>query len=79
MPVVTVNPPATINVRVGTPTPPAVSSINLGNRLHSASDLNLNNLGDGFVIAYSANTDNFVVVNAGTLPLDLTNIDGGQF
>jgi hypothetical protein len=79
MPVVTVNPPATINVRVGTPTPPAVSTINLGNRLHSASDLNLNNLGDGFVIAYSANTDNFVVVNAGTLPLDLANIDGGQF
>jgi hypothetical protein len=79
MPVVTVNPPATISVRVGTPTPPAVSTINLGNRLHSASDLNLDNLGDGFVIAYRANTDNFEVVNAGTLPLDLTNIDGGQF
>ena len=79
MPVVTVNPPATISVRVGTPTPPAVSTINLGNRLHSASDLNLNNLGDGFVIAYRANTDNFEVVNAGTLPLDLANIDGGQF
>ena len=79
MPVVTVNPPASISVRVGTPTPAAVSTINLGNRLHSASDLNLNNLGDGYVIAYSANTDNFVVVNAGTLPLDLTNIDGGHF
>jgi len=79
MPVVTVNPPATINVRVGTPIPPVVSTINLGNRLHSASDLNLNNLGDGYVIAYRANTDNFEVVNAGTLPLDLTNIDGGHF
>jgi hypothetical protein len=79
MPVVTVNPPATISVRVGTPTPPAVSTINFGNRLHSASDLNLNDLGDGYVIAYSANTDNFYVTNAGTLPLDLTNIDGGYF
>ena len=27
----------------------------------------------------NANTDNFEVVNAGTLPLDLTNIDGGHF
>ena len=79
MPVVTVTPPASISVRVGTPTPPAVSSINLGNRLHQAPDLNLNNLGDGYVIAYSANTDNFYVTNAGTLPLDLTNIDGGYF
>jgi hypothetical protein len=79
MPNVTVTPPASISVKVGTPTPPAVTSRNLGNRLHQAPDLNLNNLGDGYVIAYSANTDNFYVTNAGTLPLELGNIDGGHF
>jgi hypothetical protein len=79
MPNVTITPPASINVRVGTPTPPTVTSRNLGNRLHQAPDLNLNNLTDGSIIAYSANTDNFYLTNAGTLPFNLTSLDAGYF
>ena len=77
MPNVTVTQPAVIKVRVGTGTVPAATAINYGSRtLKSASDLELVNVQNGDVISYVANTNSFVVVNAGTLPLDL---DAGLF
>jgi hypothetical protein len=80
MPNVTVTPPAVIQVRVGTPTPPTVAGIGAGtNRLHNAADLNLNGLADGDVISYQANTSNFIVINAGSLPLNIPGLDGGTF
>jgi len=80
MPNVTVTPPAVIQVRVGTPTPPTVAGIGAGtNRLHNAADLNLTGLADGDVISYQANTSNFIVTNAGNLPLTLNGVDGGTF
>ena len=80
MPNVTVTPPAVIQVRVGTPTPPTVAGIGAGtNRLHNAADLNLNGLANNTVIAYNASTDNFIVTDPGLLPFNLADIDGGTF
>jgi hypothetical protein len=41
--------------------------------------LDLVGVQDGDVITYVANTNSFEVVNAGTLPLDLRNVDAGTF
>lgn len=81
MPNVTVTQPAVIKVRVGTGTVPAATAINYGGTrtLKSASDLELVNVQNGDVITYVANTNSFKVVNAGTLPLNLTNLDAGTF
>jgi hypothetical protein len=81
MPNVTVTQPAVIKVRVGTGTVPAATAINYGGTrtLKSATDLELAGANDGDVITYVANTNSFEVVNAGTLPLDLTNVDAGTF
>jgi len=81
MPNVTVTQPSVIKVRVGTGTIPTATEINYGGTrtLKSATDLELANVNDGDVISYVANTNSFVVVNAGTLPLDLTNVDAGTF
>ena len=81
MPNVTVNQPSVIQVRVGTGTVPQATSLNYGgNRtLKSAPDLEMLNVHDGDVISYVANTNSFQVVNAGTLPLDLTKVDAGRF
>jgi len=80
MPNVTVTQPSVIKVRVGTGTVPAATGINYGTRtLKSATDLELVNVHDGDVITYVANTNSFTVVNAGTLPLDLRNVDAGLF
>ena len=81
MPNVTVNQPSLIKVRVGTGTVPAATEISYGgNRtLKSATDLELAGAQTGDVITYVANTNSFEVVNAGTLPLDLTKVDAGNF
>lgn len=81
MPNVTVTQPSVINVRVGTGTVPVATSLNYGGSrtIKSATDLELNGVQDGDVITYVANTDSFVVVNAGTLPLDLRHVDAGTF
>ena len=81
MPNVTVSQPSLNKVRVGTGTIPTATEINYGgNRtLKSATDLELNGVQDGDVITYVANTNSFEVVNAGTLPLDLRNVDAGTF
>ena len=81
MPNVTVNQPSVIQVRVGTGTVPQATSLSYGgNRtLKSATDLEMLNVHDGDVITYVANTNSFEVVNAGTLPLDLTRVDAGRF
>jgi hypothetical protein len=81
MPNVRVTQPSVIKVRVGTGTIPTATEINYGgNRtLKSAPDLDLVGVQDGDVITYVANTNSFEVVNAGTLPLDLRNVDAGTF
>ena len=81
MPNVTVSQPSLIKVRVGTGTIPTATEINYGgNRtLKSAPDLELAGAQTGDVITYIANTNSFEVVNAGTLPLDLTRVDAGSF
>lgn len=81
MPNVTVNQPSLIKVRVGTGTVPTATEINYGGArtLKSATDLEMVNVQDGDVITYVANTNSFEVVNAGTLPLDLTRVDAGRF
>ena len=80
MPNVTITPPSVIQVKVGTPRPPTVTSVSSGtNRLHNASDLNLNGLANNSVISYNASTDNFVVVDIGTLPFNIQGLDGGTF
>lgn len=81
MPNVTVNQPSLIKVRVGTGTVPTATGLSYGgNRtLKSATDLEMHNIQDGDVITYVANTNSFTVVNAGTLPLDLTRVDAGRF
>ena len=81
MPNVTVTQPAVIKVRVGTGTVPAATATNYGGTrtLKSATDLELAGVHNGDVITYVANTNSFAVVNAGTLPLDLRNVDAGTF
>lgn len=81
MPNVTVNQPSVIKVRVGTGTVPVATEINYGGTrtLKSATDLELQGAADGDVITYVANTNSFEVVNAGSLALDLKNLDAGRF
>lgn len=81
MPNVTVNQPSVIKVRVGTGTVPQATALNYGGTrtLKSATDLELNGAADGDVITYVAETNSFEVVNAGSLPLDLKNLDAGEF
>lgn len=80
MPNVTVSQPGLIKVRVGTGTQPTATEIGYGTRsLKSANDLELAGAQSGDVITYQANTNSFVVVNAGTLPLDLRHVDAGRF
>lgn len=62
MPVVKVNPPSVIKVRVGNGITPKVSTINYGiSTLSHLSDVNMSGAGDGDVIVYQANTNTFVV------------------
>jgi hypothetical protein len=74
-----------IKVTVGTPTNPRATSITYGSRtLKSATDLNLQGVGDGFAITYQANTNTFTTANTVALALNavtlgLQNIDGGTF
>lgn len=81
MPNVRVTQPSVIKVRVGTGTIPTATEINYGGTrtLKSATDLELVGAQSGDVITYQANTNSFTVVNAGTLPLDLRNVDAGLF
>lgn len=81
MPNVRVTQPSVIKVRVGTGTIPTATEINYGGTrtLRSATDLELAGVNDGDVITYVANTNSFRVVNAGSLPLNLTKLDAGKF
>lgn len=68
MPVVTVNPPAAINVRVGGDTKPRVSTLNVtpgGNRLKDSTDLAFVHVADGDIIVYQANTNSFIMESIG--------------
>ena len=66
MPNVTINPPGTINVRVGTAVNPKVSALTYGGRnLKDAADLELTGIADGDFITYQANTNSFVMESLG--------------
>jgi hypothetical protein len=69
MPVVTVNPPAAINVRVGGDTKPRVSTLSVtaagGNRLKESTDLAFVDVSDGDIIVYQANTNSFIMESIG--------------
>jgi endonuclease YncB( thermonuclease family) len=74
-----------ITVTVGNATNPRTTAITYGSRtLKSATDLNLQNVGDGFAIVYQANTNSFVTANTiaeaqNAILNSLGNIDGGTF
>lgn len=77
MPNVTVNPPATINVRVGPQNPATVQSIAYGTRtLKSASDLTVAGANTGDVIIYDSATKTFAVEPINN---SIVLIDGGIF
>jgi hypothetical protein len=75
---VTVLPPATIKVQVGSTAQPRVSTINYGGAqnftLKSATDLDMTGVLDKYVITYQASTNSFVMY-----PTASTNIDNGFF
>jgi hypothetical protein len=75
---VTVLPPATIKVQVGSTSQPRVSTINYGGAsiftLKSATDLDMTGVLDGYSIVYQASTNSFVMH-----PSASTNIDNGFF
>lgn len=76
MTTVTVNQPATINVKVGNK-PATVQSINYGSKtIKGSTDLKLTGAETGDAILYDAANNNFYVAPAaGTI----TSIDGGTF
>jgi hypothetical protein len=74
-----------ITVTVGNATNPRATAITYGSRtLKSATDLNLQGVGDGFAIIYQANTNTFVTSNTiavaqNSVAVALASIDGGTF
>ncbi len=72
---VTVTPPATIKVQVGSTAQPRVSAISYGgaNSLKSATDLSMTGAQDRDVITYSAATDSFVIAPAENSRLIIDN------
>jgi len=72
---VTVTPPATIKVQVGSTAQPRVSTISYGgtSSLKSASDLSMAGAQDRDVITYSAATDSFVIAPAENSRLIIDN------
>jgi hypothetical protein len=75
---VTVTPPATIKVQVGSTAQPRVSAISYGGgavafTLKSATDLNMSGAQDRDVITYSAVTDSFVIAPAENSRLIIDN------
>jgi hypothetical protein len=77
MPNVTITPPSTIKVQVGTPRSPQVTSIAYGgsNQIKKASDVNLTGLIDGDILVYQQSSDTFIVEPVPAPPA----IDGGTF
>ena len=79
MPNVTVLPPSTVKVQVGTSNNPRVPSIsyvgnNGTNLLRALADVAIPDLQDGYGIIYSAAIDRFVVQS-----LSHIHIDGGEY
>ena len=73
---VTVTPPATIKVQVGSTAQPRVSAISYGggaSSLKSATDLSMADAQDRDVITYSAATDSFVIAPAENSRLIIDN------
>ena len=72
---VTVTPPATIKVRVGTTAQPRVSTLSYGGvfTLKSATDLNMSGAQDRDVITYDATTDSFIIAPAENSRLIIDN------
>ena len=72
---VTVTPPATIKVQVGSTAQPRVSAISYGGvfTLKSATDLSMVGAQDRDVITYSAATDSFVIAPAENSRLIIDN------
>jgi hypothetical protein len=73
---VTVTPPATIKVQVGSTAQPRVSAISYGGgsfNLKSATDLSMAGAQDRDVITYSAATDSFVIAPAENSRLIIDN------
>jgi len=66
MPVVKVNPPSTIRVRVGTGI----------NTLSHLNDVNMTSAVDGSVVVYNANTNTFTVEDFTT---SIRDVDAGYF
>jgi len=75
MPNVTVLPPSTIKVQVGSTSQPRVSAIGYGGRftLKSASDLDMTGVNDRDVITYVAATDSFIIAPAENSRLIIDN------
>jgi hypothetical protein len=63
MPNVTITPPSTIKVQVGTPRSPQATAIGYGglNQIKKATDVNLSGIIDGDILVYQQSTDSFVV------------------
>ena len=77
MPVVKVNPPSTIRVRVGSGITPRVNSLNSAiNSLSHLNDVNMTSAMDGSVVVYKANTNTFTVED---FSRSLIDIDAGMF
>lgn len=77
MPVVKVNPPSTIRVRVGTGITPRVSALNSAiNTLSHLNDVNMTSAVDGSVVVYNANTNTFTVEDFTT---SIRDVDAGYF
>jgi hypothetical protein len=72
---VTVTPPATIKVQVGSTAQPRVSAINYGGvfTLKSATDLSMTGAQDRDVITYDATTDSFIIAPAENSRLIIDN------
>ena len=75
MPNVTVLPPATIKVQVGSTSAPRVTSLSYGaaNLIKSARDLDMTGAQDRDVITYVAATDSFIIAPAENSRLIIDN------
>jgi hypothetical protein len=75
MPNVTVLPPSTIKVQVGSTSQPRVTSIGYGGRfaLKSATDIDMTGAQDRDVITYVAATDSFIIAPAENSRLIIDN------
>lgn len=65
MPVVTVNPPAAINVRVSGVVQPKITTIGNKHKLKDSTDLTFVDVADGDIIVYQANTNSFIMESIG--------------